>query len=89
MFKIPTKFMRELGWDENLAMTAQHYADQCTFQHSHFVAQGLGENIWSAGFGNYRNSLQFMFNEVYDKQCNCTNHFKPCCGHYSQVWLGF
>jgi len=81
--------MRELSWDDKLATSAQYYADICNFEHSSFVQRGLGENIWTSSFSSYRGAIEFMYSELYDRTCNCSNFFKHCCGHYSQVTRKF
>lgn len=85
-YQIPATDMRLMRWDENLAVSAQAHASECTFSHSTNRNNVVGENIWASVFDTYRDAVQIWFNEVYDKNCDCTNYYKHCCGHYTQVW---
>jgi len=81
---VPATDMQLMNWDKNLASSAQAHADQCMFAHS-TNRVNTGENIWASPFSNYRGAFKMWFDEVYDKSCGCTNFYKYCCGHYTQM----
>lgn len=77
--------MQMLKWDPYLAQQAQAHANTCTFAHSQ-NRDNAGENIYVAYGGNeYLSAVKLWFDEVYDPQCGCSNYFKECCGHFTQV----
>uniref|UniRef100_A0A5S6QQU5 SCP domain-containing protein n=1 Tax=Trichuris muris TaxID=70415 RepID=A0A5S6QQU5_TRIMR len=76
--------MKMLQWSPELAWNAQVHADRCLFQHSN-DRRSSGENIWAAPFVDLKAAVMLWFTEIFDRKCGCTNYFKPCCGHYTQV----
>ncbi|KRY38661.1 Protein lon-1 [Trichinella spiralis] len=76
--------MRMLKWNSYLAFQAQRHANRCTFQHSKDRTH-TGENIWAAPFSDISDSVKLWFSEIFNRRCGCTNYFKACCGHYTQV----
>jgi hypothetical protein len=83
---IPATNMRMMYWSEELAAKAQNYANQCNFRHSP-GRRNIGENLWSAGYGNYAEALSIWFNEGNNPFCYTNSAFKAFCGHFFQmVW---
>jgi len=83
---IPATNMQEVVWDAGLAAQAQGHANTCILQHS-TNRVNVGENIWAAPYSDFSGAVKMWFDEVYDSRCGCTNGFKDCCGHYTQlVW---
>lgn len=88
--------MREMVWDEELALKAQQWANQCTFQHdpSRYLDRfTMGQNlaiIWSTiplapDDGDFPSRIQNWFNEV--RKYAWGAQWSPATGHYSQVSL--
>jgi hypothetical protein len=83
---VPATNMQEVVWDTALAAQAQAHADACVLQHS-TNRVNVGENIWAAPYSDFSGAVKMWFDEVYDTRCGCSNGFKECCGHYTQlVW---
>ncbi|KAG4077669.1 hypothetical protein HA402_015712 [Bradysia odoriphaga] len=88
--------MREMVWDDELALKAQQWANQCTFQHdpSRYLDRfTMGQNlaiIWSTiplapDDGDFPSRIQNWFNEV--RKYAWGAQWSPATGHYSQlVW---
>ncbi|VDP30110.1 unnamed protein product [Soboliphyme baturini] len=76
--------MMLMTWSRYSASNAQKHADRCLFQHSS-DRYNSGENIWAAPFANFSGAVNLWFNEIFDRHCGCTNAYKACCGHYTQV----
>lgn len=86
--------MREMIWDDELALKAQQWANQCTFQHdpSRYLDRfTMGQNlaiIWSTiplapDDGDFPSRIQNWFNEV--RKYAWGAQWSPATGHYSQV----
>lgn len=86
--------MREMVWDDELALKAQQWANQCTFQHdpSRYLDRfTMGQNlaiIWSTiplapDDGDFPSRIQNWFNEV--RKYAWGAQWSPATGHYSQV----
>lgn len=82
--QVPATNMQEVVWDTALAAQAQAHADACVLQHS-TNRVNVGENIWAAPYSDFSGAVKMWFDEVYDSRCGCSNGFKECCGHYTQV----
>ncbi|KRX82723.1 Protein lon-1 [Trichinella sp. T6] len=82
--KMISSNMRMLKWNSYLAFQAQRHANRCIFQHSKDRTD-TGENIWAAPFSDISDSVKLWFSEIFNRRCGCTNYFKACCGHYTQV----
>jgi hypothetical protein len=78
-------------WNDDLAMVAQNYAEQCVFEHNdNRVSQqstfsSVGENLAATtGSANYTRLVRNWYDENQDydfSSRSCAN----VCGHYTQV----
>ncbi|XP_041637144.1 glioma pathogenesis-related protein 1 [Cheilinus undulatus] len=87
----PASNMKEMTWDDELAITAKGWAQQCLFDHNprraHPNFTSVGENIWTGvppSSFDVAGAIQSWVNEkqYYDFNSQaCTK----VCGHYTQV----
>ncbi|XP_069679048.1 venom allergen 5-like [Periplaneta americana] len=95
----PAANMMALNWDEELAMIAQTWADQCTFSHDcrHVVDFKVGQNIaqyWNnlEPIVEWEKVIEGWYNEVGNWSADDTPKFivtgnEMMTGHYTQlVW---
>lgn len=86
--------MQEMVWDDELAVRAQEWAEQCIFEHdpSRYLDRfTMGQNlaiIWSTipladDDGDFPSRIQNWFNEVRKYAWGAS--WSPATGHYSQV----
>jgi hypothetical protein len=75
--------MEYMYYDEQLAASAQQHADRCDFSHSRDRARHVGENIWAAPGGDYRNAVWLWYRE--GPAFGCNNWYRHICGHYTQI----
>lgn len=89
--------MMEMQWDEELAVKAQQWANECYFEHDESRYLGrfiMGQNLaimWSTEplgehEGDFPSRIQNWFNEV--RQYSFGGAYTSKTGHYSQLIWG-
>jgi len=93
----PAANMLEMTWDDELAVVAQRWADQCQFGHDSIRNVGrfkVGQNVYihahsNAGPVPWRQGIMSFYDEVklHNSRDTQSYSFLPSTGHYTQmVW---
>lgn len=91
--KYPAKNMRELSWDEEIAKTAQHWAENCRIGHDRGYKRyaygrfSVGQNLsWGSYKMTWLEAMRLWSNEEKDFRYGGSNSLSAV-GHYTQmVW---
>ncbi|RZF35085.1 hypothetical protein LSTR_LSTR009677 [Laodelphax striatellus] len=96
----PAQNMQEMSWDDELAKTAQNYANQCVFKHNKDRGEGVGENLFIKMYGGPHTEREHNFTEAimswYDEHVHYkyktvaqedfhVRDLRTQTGHYTQV----
>ncbi|KAK3093169.1 hypothetical protein FSP39_012134 [Pinctada imbricata] len=96
----PASNMQTAVWNDDLANTAQNYANECVWAHNSNRKSQTSNRVWSpdsVGENLYRSSasmsdsqhltraIEMWVNEKYDYDLNSNTCSGSACGHYTQV----